>query len=202
MYVVGIAGGTGSGKSTVASALAEQVGEGRVVILAHDAYYRDLSHLLLEERAGVNFDHPDALETELLVAHLDTLGRGETVRTPVYDFSVHTRRTDAFLEIAPRPVVIVEGVLVLADEVLRERMDLKIYVDAGADERLMRRLERDVVERGRTQESVMAQYRETVRPMHEQFVEPSKQFADLILPGEGGSRAGVELLAAHLENEV
>ena len=168
-------------------------------MLPHDAYYRDFGHLSPEERAGINFDHPDALETSLLVAHLDALTRGEGVEAPVYDFSTHTRRQGAAIRVAPRPVVIVEGILIFVDADLRKRMDLKVFVEADADIRFIRRARRDTEERGRSLASVVAQYHATVKPMHERFVEPSKRQADLILPGEGDRRAGLGLIVAHLE---
>ena len=196
--MVGIAGGTGSGKTTLAKTIMGRLGEGRAALISHDAYYRGFGHLSFEERSGMNFDHPDALETPLLVSHIDALRKGETVEVPVYDFSTHTRRKDAAIRVDPRPVVIVEGILIFADRELRERMDLKVFVEADADLRFGRRMERDIRERGRSMESVMAQYLETVKPMHERFVEPSKRHADVVFKGEGDNRAAVSLLMAHL----
>ena len=198
VYVVGIAGGTGSGKTTLAREIMAGLGEGRAALISHDAYYRDFGRLPLEERSRTNFDHPDSLETSLLVAHIDALRRGETVEVPAYDFGAHTRRKDAGVKVAPRPVVIVEGILIFADEALRGRMDLKIFVEADADLRFGRRIERDIRERGRSLTSVMEQYMKTVRPMHERFVEPSRRHADVILKGEGDNRAAVSLIVAHL----
>ncbi len=179
--VIGIAGGSGSGKTTIAHAMLEELGHDRAVLILHDSYYRDLSHLSPEQRGAQNFDHPDALETALLVRHLEALLRGEAIDKPLYDFTTHTRRAETE-HVEPRPVILVEGVLVLAEPTLRERMDLKIYVDTDADLRIMRRLERDIRERGRTMESVFAQYLASVRPMHLRYVEPSRAFADLVIP--------------------
>ncbi len=179
--VIGMAGGSGSGKTTIAEAIVETVGVDSVALIQHDAYYRDLKHLTLEERALVNFDHPDSLETDLLVAHLVELRSGRSIEHPVYDHSKHTR-TDRTVRVDPERVVIVEGILVLYEPDLRDLMDLKIYVDTDADLRLLRRLRRDLVERQRTIESVLDQYMNTVRPMHLQFVEVSKRYADIIVP--------------------
>ena len=179
--IIGMAGGSGSGKTTIAEAVVEAVGADLVSLIPHDAYYRDLSGLSFEARAEVNFDHPDSLETELLVSHLEALRSGHSIERPTYDFSEHLRSEET-VTIDPEQVVIVEGILVLAERSLRELMDLKIYVDTHADLRVMRRLRRDIVERGRSVDSVLDQYLATVRPMHLQFVEPSKRYADLIVP--------------------
>ncbi len=179
--IIGMAGGSGSGKTTIAHAVIETVGADSVTLIQHDAYYRDLNHLTLEERGAVNFDHPDSLETELLVGHLEMLRAGEPIDRPVYDFSTHTR-TERTVRVVPEHVVIVEGILVLAEPALRCLMDLRIYVDTDADLRLLRRLQRDLIERQRTIESVLDQYMTTVRPMHLQFVEVSKRYADIIVP--------------------
>jgi len=186
--VIGMAGGSGSGKTTIAAAIVETVGADSVALIQHDAYYRDLAHVPLEARTQVNFDHPDSLETELLVAHLTELRHGRSIEHPVYDFSTHTR-TDRTVRVDPERVVIVEGILVLAEPELRALMDLRIYVDTDADLRLLRRLRRDLIERQRTIESVLDQYMSTVRPMHLQFVEVSKRYADIIVPE--GYNAGV-----------
>ncbi len=179
--VIGIAGGSGSGKTTIAAAVIDAIGGGEISHLQHDAYYRELDHLDEEQRRKVNFDHPDSLETELLVEHIRQFRRGEPVDRPVYDFATHSR-TDRVVRVEPRHVLIVEGILVLAEPPLRELMDLKIYIDTPADLRVIRRLRRDILERGRTVESVIDQYMSTVRPMHLQFVEPSKRYADIIVP--------------------
>jgi uridine kinase len=196
--IIGVAGGSGSGKTTIAEALVEAI-DG-IVFIQHDAYYRHLPDLTFVERARVNFDHPDSLETELLVTHLEALRAGQPVERPEYDFTEHLRSTRT-VRVAPAPVVVVEGILVLADATLRSLMDLKVYVDTDPDLRLARRLERDIRERGRTPDSVLAQYLSTVRPMHLEFVEPSKRHADIIIPG--GMKVGavatiIELIRARM----
>jgi uridine kinase len=180
--IIGMAGGSGSGKTTIAEAVVSAVGEDLVALIQHDQYYRVQADIPFEERARVNFDHPDSLETELLVRHIEELRSGGSIQRPVYDFSTHTRRTDETVRVDAERVIIIEGILVLAEPELRELMDLRIYVDTAADLRLMRRLRRDIIERGRTVDSVLNQYLRTVRPMHLQFVEPSKRYADLIVP--------------------
>jgi uridine kinase len=182
--IIGVAGGSGSGKTTLAESVIGTVGTETVALIQHDAYYRDLPDLILEERAKVNYDHPDSLETELLIAHIHQLRAGHAINRPVYDFTIH-RRTSRTVLVQPDPVIIIEGILVLSERELRDVMDLRIYVDADADLRFIRRLERDIRERERTVESVIAQYQETVRPMHLQFVEPSKRYADIIVPNGG-----------------
>ncbi|MEX2654052.1 MAG: uridine kinase [Acidimicrobiia bacterium] len=183
--VIGLGGGSGSGKTTIAEALVDAIAG--VAYFRHDDYYRHRPELSFEDRTKVNYDHPDSLETALLVSHLETLRSGQPIERPVYDFTTHLRSDETVL-VAPAPVVVVEGILVLADADLRRMLDLKIYVDTDADLRLTRRMERDISERGRTAESVLAQYLATVRPMHLEFVEPSKKHADMIIPG--GFRVG------------
>jgi len=178
--IVGVAGGTGSGKTTVVMEIMNQLGSNDVVMIAHDAYYKDRSLLPMEVRATLNYDHPDALDTSLLVEHLRQLQAGIAIDMPVYDFSSHTRRPD-HVHIEPHKVIVVEGILIFADEELRKLFDIKVYVDTDADIRFIRRMERDILERARTRESVVRQYLDTVRPMHNQFVEPSKVFADVIV---------------------
>ncbi len=192
--VVGVAGGTASGKTTISEAILDRVGRDRVAFIPHDAYYRDLSGLPFEERCQVNFDHPDSLETELLVAHLDALYRGEDVEVPCYDFSRHTRRSETRW-VEPRSVVLVEGILIFTERELRDRFDIKVYIDADADLRFIRRLQRDVAERGRTVESVIDQYLKTVRLMHLEFVEPSKRYADVIIPRGGFNTIAIDMVA-------
>lgn len=179
--IIGIGGGSGSGKTTIAQSILETVGHNDVTLIQHDAYYRDQRNLPIEERAKVNYDHPDSLETDLLVNHLEKLLVGSAIDRPVYDFTVHNRSLDTVL-VEPRPAVIVEGILVLYEPTLRNLMDLKVYVDTDADLRVVRRWERDIKERGRTFDSVRDQYLKTVRPMHLQFVEPSKRYADIVIP--------------------
>lgn len=179
--IIGIAGGSGSGKTTIAQSIVEAIGAADMTLIQHDAYYRDQTHLPVEERAKVNYDHPDSLETELLVAHLEEMLAGNRVDRPVYDFTVHNRAEER-IRVEPKPAIIVEGILVLYEPALRDLMDLKVYVDTDADLRIARRWERDISERGRTFDSVRDQYLETVRPMHLQFVEPSKRYADIVIP--------------------
>jgi len=193
--VLGIAGGSGSGKSTIARAILAALPAGSGVLLEQDHYYRAQSHLPLEERERVNYDHPDALEIELLCDHLDALRRGEAIDRPTYDFAIHDRAPEP-LHVPPARVIVVEGILVLADERLRERLDVKIYVDTDPDIRLMRRIRRDLEHRGRSFQQVRKQYYETVRPMHLAFVEPSKRFADVIVPEGGENRVALELISS------
>lgn len=197
--VIGIAGGSGSGKTTVQRSVIHAFGRNRIALLDHDAYYRDLAHLSLDERAAFNFDHPDALETPLMVEHLDRLLAGESVEKPTYDFTTHRRREETE-RVDPHPVIVVEGILVLAEPALVERMDIKIYVDAPDDVRLIRRIERDLNERGRDIDSVLAQYQRTVRPMHMEFVEPSKRVADVIIPRGGHNRVALEMVLARVQS--
>jgi uridine kinase len=196
-FVVGIAGGTGSGKSTVAENLARALPAGTVAGVEHDWYYRDRSGIPFEQRLAINYDHPDAMETELLVDHLATLRQGRAVDAPQYDFRTHQRRAER-RRVEPAPVLLVEGILVLADERLRAHMDLKLFVDTDADIRLMRRIRRDMEQRGRTFAQVREQYYATVRPMHLQFVEPSKRHADLIVPEGGENRAALDVIIGGL----
>ena len=196
--VIGIAGGSGSGKTTVQRRVMERFGPRRIALLDHDAYYRDLAHLDLDQRARFNFDHPDALETDLLVEHVDRLLAGEPIEKPTYSFETH-RRLPETERVDPRPVILIDGILVLAEAELRERMDVKLFVDAAPDVRLMRRLERDLHERGRSVESVLEQYRRTVRPMHLEFVEPSKRHADVIIPRGGHNEVAIDMVLARIQ---
>ncbi len=191
--VIGVGGGSGSGKTTVVRRIVESLPEDRVTVLEHDRYYRDRSELRLEERAALNYDHPDALETDLLVQHLVALRAGQSVDVPVYDFARYTRRA-ATDRVEPRSAVIVEGILIYTDARLRELMDIKVFVDADADTRFIRRLRRDVSERGRTLESVIDQYLNTVKPMHLEFVEPSKRYADIIIPIGGHNPVAIDMM--------
>lgn len=185
---IGLAGGSGSGKSTIAEEVVDRL-DGRVALMHHDAYYRHMVDLTFEQRSRVNYDHPSSLETELLIEHLESLRTGLAVEHPVYDFAQHLRSDDT-VRVEPAPVVLVEGILVLAEPELRSELDLKIFVDTDPDLRLARRLERDIAERGRSVESVIEQYFSTVRPMHLEYVEPSRRYADLIIP-EGYNPAAV-----------
>jgi len=196
--LIGIAGGTGSGKTTIAKALVKEYGQGEVVILEQDAYYRDLSDLVPEQRKQVNFDHPDSIDIDLFIQHLYTLLKGKSIQKPVYDFSTHTRSPQTW-EIHPHSVVIVEGILVLHWPAIRELLDIKIYVETPADIRFIRRLKRDIDDRGRTTHSVITQYLDTVRHMHEQFVEPSKFYADIIIPEGGQNTVAINLLRTKID---
>lgn len=195
--VIGVAGATGSGKTTVANEILQRVGTEHIAYIPHDAYYRDLSHLLPHQRGQVNFDHPRALETELLVEHLKELRAGRPVEIPIYDFTTHTR-TERTRRVVPARVVLVEGILVFVEPELRELFDVKLYVDTDADVRFIRRLRRDIDERGRTVESVCEQYLSTVRPMQLEFVEPSKRYADVIIPEGGFNEVAIEMVAARI----
>ena len=191
--VIGVAGGSGSGKTTVVRRIIESVGDDQVTVLEHDRYYRDRNDLRLEERAALNYDHPDSLETDLLVRHLHELKAGRPVEMPSYDFARHARQS--VTETAPpRKTIIVEGILIYADAALRALMDVKVFVDADDDTRFIRRLQRDIAERGRTVTSVIDQYLGTVKPMHLEFVEPSKRYADVIIPLGGHNTVAIDML--------
>jgi uridine kinase len=196
-FVIGIAGGTGSGKTTVAQAIVRRVGKERIAFLTHDSYYRDFADLPKDVLDGKNFDHPDSLETELLVRDLTALRRGQAVDAPVYDFKVH-RRAKETRRVEPSKVILVDGILIYVEAELRKLFDVKVFVDTDPDIRLIRRIRRDIAERGRTFESVVAQYETTVRPMHLEFVEPSKRYADLIIPEGGENAVALEFLFARL----
>jgi len=197
--VIGIAGGSGSGKTTVAQEILQRVGPERIAFLQHDSYYKDLTGLPPAQRAEVNFDHPNSLETELLTCHIEQLKDGKSIDVPVYDFSTHSR-TDRSFTVNPRGVIVVEGILIFADAALRALFDVKIFVDTDADIRLIRRLQRDISERGRTVQSVIKQYQSTVRPMHLEFVEPSKRYADVIIPEGGFNTAALDMVVARIES--
>jgi uridine kinase len=200
-FVLGIAGGSGSGKTTISRAILEALPPGSGILLEQDHYYRAQSELPFEQRERVNYDHPDALETDLLIAHLDALRAGRAIIRPTYDFATHDRSPEG-MRIAPAPVVVVEGILVLADERVRARFDAKVYVDTDADIRLMRRIRRDLEQRGRSFAQVRKQYYDTVRPMHLAFVEPSKRFADVIIPEGGQNRVALELLLGSIRGRI
>jgi uridine kinase len=198
-YVIGIAGGTGSGKTTIAQSIAASLPEEIVTIIDHDAYYRDRSDLGAAQRAELNYDHPDALETELLVRHLIALRAGEAAEFPIYDFKTHSRGTRT-RRVKPTPFIIVEGILVFVEQALRDQMDVNIFVDTDAVIRVFRRIRRDIEQRGRTFQSVRDQYYRTVRPMHLQFVEPSKRWADLIIPEGGNNKVALDLVISKLDS--
>ena len=197
-FLLGVAGGTGSGKTTVAQAIVAALPQRRVALLQQDSYYRDIDWGSEAELLAHNFDHPSALDNELLVANLRDLASGRAVEAPIYDFVVH-RRTDRTRRIEPEPVIVVEGILILAEPAIRDLLDFKIFVDTDADVRLIRRLTRDLHERGRSLDDVLRQYQQTVRPMHLEFVEPSKRWADVIIPEGGENRVALEMVVARLE---
>jgi uridine kinase len=198
--IIGVVGGSGSGKTTVARAIQEAM-DVSAAFLDQDGYYKDLAHLTLEERKKINFDHPDSIDADLLVAHLEQLSRGEAIEKPTYDFAAHTRAPGR-VRVEPNPIVLVDGILLFADHRLRALFDIKVYVDVADDVRFIRRLERDVVERGRTMPDVIRQYMATVRPMHLEFVEPSKRYADVILPEGGQNRVAIEMIIARVQLEL
>jgi uridine kinase len=197
--VIGIAGGTGSGKTTVAKVIIDRVGKDHIALLPHDAYYKDLTNLEPAQRITINFDHPDSLETSLLIEHIKQLKNLQPIELPVYDFKTHSRTTET-IHIEPQPVILVEGILILAEKGLRKLFDVKIFVDTDPDIRFIRRLERDIVERGRTSYSVVQQYLTTVRPMHLEFVEPSKRYADVIIPEGGLNTVAMDMVVARIES--
>jgi uridine kinase len=196
--VIGIAGGSGSGKTTVAQEILNRVGPDRIAFLQHDSYYKDLTGLPPSQRAELNFDHPNSLETELLIQHVISLRDGQPVQVPIYNFSNHSRTGETFT-VAPHRVILVEGILIFVERALRDLFDIKIFVDTDADLRFIRRLQRDISERGRTTESVIKQYQLTVRPMHLEFVEPSKRYADVIIPEGGFNTAALDMVAARIQ---
>lgn len=197
--VIGIAGGSGSGKTTAAEIVLQKVGRQRIAYLPHDAYYRELTSLPPIQRAAVNFDHPDSLESGLMREHILRLKQWEAIELPVYDFTTHSR-TSQTIHVAPRRVILVEGILIFAEPILRELFDVKIFVDTDSDIRFIRRLKRDIEERGRTTENVVKQYLATVRPMHLEFVEPSKRYADVIIPEGGLNEVAMEMVIARIES--
>ena len=199
--VIGIAGGSGSGKTTVTNKIVEKLDEKKVVVIQHDSYYRDISTLKGSSAAGINFDHPDSLETPLLVEHLRELKAGRPIERPIYDFTTHTRQKQ-LERVEPREVIFLEGILIYVEKELRDLIDTKIYVDTDADERLIRRLRRDLIERGRSLDSVIHQYVSTVKPMHLEFVEPSKRWADIIIPRGGENEIAIDTVVARIKTMI
>ncbi len=199
--VIGIAGGSGSGKTTVANVILKQVGEQKIAYLPHDAYYKDLRELPESQRAQINFDHPNSLETKLLTRHVQELQQWLPIQLPIYDFKTHSR-TEESIHIKPQAVIIVEGILIFAEPELRELFDVKIFVDTDSDIRFIRRLQRDLTERGRTTQAVIEQYLKTVRPMHLEFVEPSKRYADVIIPEGGFNSVAMDMVIARIERLI
>lgn len=201
MLIIGIAGGTGSGKTTVVRKIVESLPAGEVVLLPQDSYYKDSSHVPVEERQNINFDHPDAFEWSLLSKHIMLLKEGKSIEQPTYSYLTCTRQAET-IHIEPRDVVIVEGILALCDKKLRSLMDLKVFVDADSDERLIRVIQRDIVERGRTAEAVMERYTRVLKPMHLQFIEPTKRYADLIVPQGGNNKIAIDILTMFIEKNL
>jgi len=201
MLIIGIAGGTGSGKTTVVNQIVKEFANDDVGIISQDSYYKDNKHLSLEERAKINFDHPRAIDFDLLYEHLTRLKKGETIEQPVYSFVQHTRTGDAILT-HPHKVMIVEGILIFNDKRLRDLFDVKIYVHADSDERLIRRVRRDINERGRTVNEVLGRYQSTLKPMHEQFIEPTKAYADLIIPNDRRNKVAIDVIISLIKNNI
>lgn len=201
MIIIGIAGGTGSGKTTVVRKIIESLPPGEVVLLPQDSYYKDSSHVPVEERQNINFDHPDAFEWDLLSRHISLLKEGKSIEQPVYSYLTCTRQPET-IHIQPRDVVIIEGILALCDEKLRNLMDLKVFVDADSDERLIRVIQRDMIERGRTAQAVMDRYTKVLKPMHQQFIEPCKRYADLIVPQGGNNQIAIDILTLFIEKNL
>lgn len=201
MLIIGIAGGTGSGKTTVVRKIIERLPKDEVAVLPQDSYYKDSKHIPLEERQKINFDHPDAIEFDLLIDHLKKMKAGKTIDQPIYSYLTCTRSEET-ISVIPRDVVIVEGILILGNERLRELMDLKVFVDAEADDRLTRVIQRDIAERGRTVEKVLDRYADTVKPMHLQFIEPTKRYADLIVPQGGSNHIAIDILTNFIERNL
>ena len=199
--IIGIAGGTGSGKTTLTERLRDHFGQNEVSVINHDSYYKRHDELPHDERCKLNYDHPDSFDTELMVQHLQALRRGEAVEVPVYNYAIHNR-SDQTITVRPAPVIIVEGILIFASPELCELMDLKVFVDTDADVRILRRIVRDVKARGRTLDSVVTQYLTTVKPMHEQFVEPSKRKADLVVPEGGRNEVALDMLIKWVSNHL
>ena len=201
MIIIGIAGGTGSGKTTVVRRIVESLSENEVAVLPLDSYYKDSSHVPVEERQNINFDHPDAFEWSLLSKHVAMLREGKSIEQPTYSYLTCTRQPET-IHIEPRDVIIIEGILALCDEELRNMMDLKVFVDADPDERLIRVIQRDVVERGRTAEAVMERYTRILKPMHQQFIEPCKRYADLIVPEGGNNQVAIDILTMYIKKHI
>ncbi|WP_234570904.1 uridine kinase [Rhodohalobacter sp. 614A] len=199
--IIGVAGGSGSGKTTVVSKIVKSIGRDNVLLMEHDSYYRDLSHLPLEKRKKQNFDHPSSLETELMIRHIDALRNGYKIEIPVYDFVAHTR-SDQTVSVSPKRIILVDGILIFSEPKLRDKMDIKIFVDTDDDVRLLRRLRRDICERGRDLDGVLNQYEKFVRPMHLEFVEPSKRYSDIIIPRGGENKVALQMVIALINERL
>ena len=201
MLIIGIAGGTGSGKTTVVRKITERLPKDSVVIIPQDSYYKDNSHIPLEERQKINFDHPDALEFDLLIKHINEIKLKQTIQQPIYSYLTCTRSEET-ITVAPKPVIIVEGILIFTNKLLRNLFDLRVFVDADADDRLMRVIQRDIIERGRSVNQVIERYDSTIKPMHLQFIEPTKRYADIIVPQGGNNHKAIDLLTKFIERKL
>ncbi|HNZ84703.1 MAG: uridine kinase [Paludibacteraceae bacterium] len=201
MIIIGIAGGTGSGKSTVAKEILSQLPDGDIAFLPQDSYYKDSSHLPMDKRIEINFDHPDSIEFDLLISHIKELKKGNSVQQPIYSYITCSRAEETVL-IKPAKIIVVEGILIFTDKELRKLMDLKVFVDADADDRLIRVINRDIVERGRSVNSVIERYQKVLKPMHLQFIEPTKRYADLIIPEGGHNKVAISILQHYIDNKL
>ena len=200
--IIGITGGTGSGKSTVCKAIKDSIPAENIAILEQDAYYKDQTHLSFEDRLKTNYDHPLAFDNKLLINHIDMLCEGKSIEKPIYDYELHTRKQDETVTVEPKDIIIVEGIMILEDEELRNKLDIKIYVDTEDDLRILRRIQRDIKERGRTVDSVIDQYLTTVKPAHDQFIEPYKKYSDIIIPEGGQNEVAIDIVIARIKTQL
>lgn len=200
--IIGITGGTGSGKSTVCKAIKESIPAENIAIIEQDAYYKDQTHLSFEDRLKTNYDHPLAFDNKLLINHIDMLCEGKSIEKPIYDYELHTRKQDETVTVESKDIIIVEGIMILEDEELRNKLDIKVYVDTEDDLRILRRIQRDIKERGRTVDSVIEQYLQTVKPAHDQFIEPYKKYADIIIPEGGQNEVAIDIVIARIKTQL
>ncbi len=200
--IIGITGGTGSGKTTVCRAIIKNIPNDKIAIIEQDSYYKDQSHLTFEERLKTNYDHPFAFDNDLLIKHLDDLCNGKAIEKPVYDYENHTRKQNEIVRINPTNIIIVEGIMILENEKLRDKLDIKVYVDTEDDIRILRRIQRDIKERGRSIDSVISQYLDTVKPAHDQFVEPYKKYADIIMPEGGKNEVAIDIVITKIKTQL
>ena len=200
--IIGITGGTGSGKSTVCKAIKDSIPAENIAILEQDAYYKDQTHLSFEDRLKTNYDHPLAFDNKLLINHIDMLCEGKSIEKPIYDYELHTRKQDETVTVEPKDIIIVEDIMILEDEELRNKLDIKIYVDTEDDLRILRRIQRDIKERGRTVDSVIEQYLQTVKPAHDQFIEPYKKYSDIIIPEGGQNEVAIDIVIARIKTQL